>query len=44
MDDHVAKPFKREVLGATLAKWLRPGETEANTGGLPETPANTQSS
>jgi PAS domain S-box-containing protein len=37
MDDHVAKPFKREALGATLAKWLRRGANEADAGGLPET-------
>jgi len=23
MDDHIAKPFRREALGATLAKWIR---------------------
>jgi len=32
MDDHVAKPFKHEALGATLAKWLRSGANqEAST-------------
>ncbi len=24
MDDHIAKPFKRDALGAALVKWLRP--------------------
>jgi PAS domain S-box-containing protein len=31
MDDHVAKPFKREVLGATLASWL-PGTPRDSQG------------
>jgi PAS domain S-box-containing protein len=29
MDDHVAKPFKREALGAMLAKWMRRDPSDA---------------
>jgi CheY-like chemotaxis protein len=37
MDDHVAKPFKKEALGATLAQWLQPAgsETEQTSGTEP---------
>jgi len=29
MDDHIAKPFRREALGATLAKWIRSGTSDS---------------
>jgi len=31
MDDHVAKPFRRETVGAALGKWLNCALEEANT-------------
>ena len=31
MDDHVAKPFRRETVGAALGKWLSCAVEEANT-------------
>ena len=32
MDDYLTKPFKRESLGTTLARWLAPGATGAGLG------------
>ena len=33
MDDHVAKPYNAAAIGAALARWLRPGDTEPAAGG-----------
>jgi CheY-like chemotaxis protein len=35
MDDHVAKPFKRDALGATLTKWLHPAPAPPTAGLTP---------